>query len=223
MSLEETAICVVDDTGRIVKEVRALSDPEALVKGLQALQLTRHFSPRSARRDWALHDRIRRQGVPGQLHRQQDRNIRLHDDGLPRCWGMVLAYCVEPGRALDAVMLSRDGARVPLQFVVATTRTDGSGTPGRRMMSQRLPMSGRLPSSGARRSSSAGVRLSSTTARRSGHSRTRGTVLRRQVTASGQIHPRCSSLDLRCPAAPWLSAVDTSKLGRAVPPCAPRQ
>jgi len=39
VSLEETAICVVDDTGRIVKEVRALSDPEALVKGLQALNL----------------------------------------------------------------------------------------------------------------------------------------------------------------------------------------
>ena len=85
-------------------------------------QLTRHFCPRSARRDWALHDRIRRQGIPGQLHRQQDRNIRLHDDGLPRCWGMVLAYCVDPGRVLDAVMLGRDGARVPLQFVVGDSQ-----------------------------------------------------------------------------------------------------
>ena len=29
--VEETAICVVDDTGRIVNEVRAASEPEALV------------------------------------------------------------------------------------------------------------------------------------------------------------------------------------------------
>ena len=31
VSLEETAICVVDGTGRIVKETRAPSEPEALV------------------------------------------------------------------------------------------------------------------------------------------------------------------------------------------------
>jgi transposase len=31
VSLEETAICVVDDTGRIVREARAASEPEALV------------------------------------------------------------------------------------------------------------------------------------------------------------------------------------------------
>ena len=42
----------------------------------------------------------------------------LHDDGLPRCREMASAYWVEPGRVLDAVMLGREGARVPLQFVV---------------------------------------------------------------------------------------------------------
>ncbi len=31
VSLEETAICVVDDTGRIVREVRAVSEPQPLV------------------------------------------------------------------------------------------------------------------------------------------------------------------------------------------------
>jgi transposase len=35
VSLEETAICVVDDTGRIVKEMRAPSEPEALVTALR--------------------------------------------------------------------------------------------------------------------------------------------------------------------------------------------
>jgi transposase len=52
VSLEETAICIVDDAGCIVREVRAASEPEALVAlfgacgmkmervGLQACSLT---------------------------------------------------------------------------------------------------------------------------------------------------------------------------------------
>ena len=39
VSLEETAICVVNGTGRIVKEVRAASEPEALIAALQATGL----------------------------------------------------------------------------------------------------------------------------------------------------------------------------------------
>ena len=39
VSLEETAICVVDDAGRIVKELRAASEPVALVVALQGLKL----------------------------------------------------------------------------------------------------------------------------------------------------------------------------------------
>ena len=35
VSLEETAVCVVDETGRIVKELRAASDPRALVAALR--------------------------------------------------------------------------------------------------------------------------------------------------------------------------------------------
>lgn len=31
VSLEETAICIVDDTGAIVRELRAASDPESLI------------------------------------------------------------------------------------------------------------------------------------------------------------------------------------------------
>ena len=33
VSLEETSICVVDETGRIVKELRTASEPEALAVG----------------------------------------------------------------------------------------------------------------------------------------------------------------------------------------------
>ena len=37
VSLEETAICVVDGTGRIVKEARAASEPEALIAALREI------------------------------------------------------------------------------------------------------------------------------------------------------------------------------------------
>ena len=39
VSLEETAICVVDENGVIVKEVRATSEPGALIVALQQLGL----------------------------------------------------------------------------------------------------------------------------------------------------------------------------------------
>ena len=70
VSLEETAICVVDDAGRIVREARAPSEPEALVAffgafgmamervGLEACSLTA----------W-LHEGLTRSGLAGDLHR----------------------------------------------------------------------------------------------------------------------------------------------------------
>jgi hypothetical protein len=39
VSLEETAICVVEESGRIVKETRAASEPEALIKALRKVGL----------------------------------------------------------------------------------------------------------------------------------------------------------------------------------------
>ena len=37
VSLEETAICVVDERGEIVKEMRSESEPEALVSALSGM------------------------------------------------------------------------------------------------------------------------------------------------------------------------------------------
>jgi hypothetical protein len=54
VSLEETTICVVDENGVIVKEVRATSEPEALI------------SSRSAR--WPPHDGVRRASRPNLFH-----------------------------------------------------------------------------------------------------------------------------------------------------------
>ena len=39
VSLEETAICVVDENGRIVKELRAASDPRALCEALRNIDM----------------------------------------------------------------------------------------------------------------------------------------------------------------------------------------
>ena len=40
VSLEETAVCVVDETGRIVREARVVSEPEALVAYFRASGMT---------------------------------------------------------------------------------------------------------------------------------------------------------------------------------------
>ena len=40
VSLEETAICIIDDTGLIVREARTASEPEALVAFLRASGIT---------------------------------------------------------------------------------------------------------------------------------------------------------------------------------------
>ena len=39
VSLEETAICIVDEAGAIVKEMRACSEPKALADALSAVGL----------------------------------------------------------------------------------------------------------------------------------------------------------------------------------------
>ena len=39
VSLEETAICVVDETGRVIKELRAASEPSDLIAALTGLGL----------------------------------------------------------------------------------------------------------------------------------------------------------------------------------------
>ena len=65
VSLEETAICVVDETGGIVKEVRALSEPQALSEALQglALPLERIGLEACSLTAW-LHDGLRGVGLP---------------------------------------------------------------------------------------------------------------------------------------------------------------
>ncbi|ACL55673.1 IS110-like element ISMno22 family transposase [Methylobacterium nodulans] len=65
VSLEETAICVVDDTGRIVREARAASEPGALVQALNqiGLPLERIGLEACSLTAW-LHDGLREAGLP---------------------------------------------------------------------------------------------------------------------------------------------------------------
>ena len=65
VSLEETAICVVDESGRIVKEARALSEPQALSEALRGLDLPleRVGLEACSLTAW-LHDGLREGGLP---------------------------------------------------------------------------------------------------------------------------------------------------------------
>ena len=65
VSLEETAICVVDGTGRIVKEARAPSEPQALITALREIELPleRIGLEACSLTAW-LHDELRTAGLP---------------------------------------------------------------------------------------------------------------------------------------------------------------
>lgn len=65
VSLEETAICVVDETGAIVKEMRVASEPNALVETLQGLGLAleRIGLEACSLTAW-LHEGLARAGLP---------------------------------------------------------------------------------------------------------------------------------------------------------------
>jgi transposase len=65
VSLEETAICVADETGRIIKEMRGVSEPSALIAALKGLGLSleRIGLEACSLTAW-LHDELRASGLP---------------------------------------------------------------------------------------------------------------------------------------------------------------
>lgn len=65
VSLEETAICVVDESGRIVKEGRAASEPMALYEALRKIDLPlERIGLEACSQTASLYDGIRAQGLP---------------------------------------------------------------------------------------------------------------------------------------------------------------
>ena len=65
VSLEETAICIVDEAGRIVREMRADSEPEALISALKALALPlERIGLEACSLSAWLHDELCKAGLP---------------------------------------------------------------------------------------------------------------------------------------------------------------
>jgi transposase len=65
VSLEETAICIVDETGEVIRELRAASEPDALVETLAAtgLEFERIGLEACSLSSW-LHQGLTRAGLP---------------------------------------------------------------------------------------------------------------------------------------------------------------
>src|SRR5665213_2012570 len=65
VSLEETAICIVDEAGRIVRELRALSDPDELIAAFDkvGLAMERIGLEACSQSAW-LHEGLANAGLP---------------------------------------------------------------------------------------------------------------------------------------------------------------
>lgn len=70
VSLEETAICIVDDAGRIVREARAASEPDVLIEffGARGMEMERVGLEACSPTAW-LHAGLTEAGHSGDLHR----------------------------------------------------------------------------------------------------------------------------------------------------------
>lgn len=78
VSLEETAICVVDETGRIIKEIRAASEPSDLIVALTALglPLERVGLEACSLTAW-LHDELRAAGLSAICNETRSANAAM--------------------------------------------------------------------------------------------------------------------------------------------------
>jgi predicted NBD/HSP70 family sugar kinase len=91
VSVKETSICIVDDTGRIVREVKVASEPEALlqvasfVADMRALNVSPHIAQNISGRRSAIDSRTTRH--PGYAVSQQTRK-RIEE---PFGWGVLLS------------------------------------------------------------------------------------------------------------------------------------
>ncbi|GAA0330764.1 hypothetical protein GCM10009087_46200 [Sphingomonas oligophenolica] len=65
VSLEETAICIVDETGKVIRELRGASEPDALIEALAAtgLGFERIGLEACSQSSW-LHQGLTRAGLP---------------------------------------------------------------------------------------------------------------------------------------------------------------
>lgn len=78
VSLEETAICVVDETGQIVKEARTASEPETLIAALQGIGVAfeRLGLEACSLTAW-LHDALTQAGLPAMCIETRQANAAM--------------------------------------------------------------------------------------------------------------------------------------------------
>src|SRR4051812_20575068 len=104
VSLEETAICVVDGTGRIVKEMRVPSEPEALVTALReaGLAFERIGLEACSLTAW-LHDELRGAGLPAVCieTRQANAAMKTMPNKTDRNDARALAQIMRTGSGAD--------------------------------------------------------------------------------------------------------------------------
>ena len=121
VSLEETAICVVDETGRIMKELRAASEPDPPVAALQrtGLPLERIGLEASSLTAW-LYEGLRHAGLPAICIEARQANAAMktmpNKTGPQRCPGSGTDHadglvpggaCQEPAMSVLALASGR--------------------------------------------------------------------------------------------------------------------
>jgi transposase len=121
VSLEETAICVIDASGRIVREMRAASEPEALIAALQALgvPLERIGIEACSLTAW-LHDELCAAGLPAVCieTRQANATMRTMPNKTDRNDARALAQIMRTGWFRQVHVKSRQ-ARLWRSLLVA--------------------------------------------------------------------------------------------------------
>ena len=100
VSLEETTICVVDESGRIIREARAASEPQALIAALRevGLPLQRIGLEACSLTAW-LHDELRSAGLPAICieTRQANAAMKTMPNKTDRNDGRALAQIMRTG------------------------------------------------------------------------------------------------------------------------------
>lgn len=121
VSLEETAICVVDETGAMVRETRAASEPEALMEALEAVgvPLERVGLEACSLTAW-LHDGLCASGLPAVCieTRQANAAMKTMSNKTDRNDARALAQIMRTGWFRQVHVKSRD-CRLQRSLLVA--------------------------------------------------------------------------------------------------------
>ena len=126
VSLEETAICVVDEAGGIVKELRAASEPEALVAALRTigLPLARIGLEACSLTAW-LHEGLTQAGLPAICIETRQANVTVDNNTTYAKRASATSASIAQGKCLAA--RGTDDASGALQASTVTVAPTENG------------------------------------------------------------------------------------------------